>query len=380
LLVYFISQNKLYVLSISKEDFEVVPIGIEKAELDNIINEYLSILRRGELNEIRIFGKVVYGKLFSPLEEVLSKNRHVIVIPDGELSKIPFESFVIGETKSERPEFLLEKYQIKYIPSGSVLSELRSEPLSKLSATYHVDKKSRNFIGFGDPIYDYESFKEGQPEQDSAVPHGQKDNRVTDIYRSRYIRAGGLLTRLSGSGEEIRAIARLFERGALKCVIRLREDATEDNAKAEGMKNFDFIHFACHGIFGGGFQSLALSQDIPGSKEDGYFTLNEAMNCNYNAQLVVLSGCRTGSGEVGGGENIAGLARAFMYTGTPAVVASLWKVDDTATKELMVKFYENMLEKNMDKVEALRQAKLELLETQTFSSPYFWSAFIMYGE
>jgi CHAT domain-containing protein len=61
-------------------------------------------------------------------------------------------------------------------------------------------------------------------------------------------------------------------------------------------------------------------------------------------------------------------------------MASLWKVDDNATKELMVKFYKNMLEKNMDKTEALRQAKLELLKNKRYTSPLFWSAFVLYGE
>jgi CHAT domain-containing protein len=80
------------------------------------------------------------------------------------------------------------------------------------------------------------------------------------------------------------------------------------------------------------------------------------------------------------GEGVTGLTRAVMYAGTPAVLASLWRVDDTATKELMVNFYKNMLEKNMDKVEALRQAKLELLKSPKYSSPFFWSAFVPYGE
>jgi CHAT domain-containing protein len=69
-----------------------------------------------------------------------------------------------------------------------------------------------------------------------------------------------------------------------------------------------------------------------------------------------------------------------MYAGTPAVVASLWVVDDIATKELMLHFYRNMLEKNLDKAEALRQAKLELIKSTKYVSPLFWSAFVMYGE
>jgi CHAT domain-containing protein len=104
------------------------------------------------------------------------------------------------------------------------------------------------------------------------------------------------------------------------------------------------------------------------------------MNCDYNAKLVVLSGCRTGSGKMERAEGVTGLTRAVMYAGTPAVVSSLWRVDDQATKKLMVTFYRNMLEKNLDKTEALRQAKLELLKNPKYYSPLFWSAFVMYGE
>jgi CHAT domain-containing protein len=81
-----------------------------------------------------------------------------------------------------------------------------------------------------------------------------------------------------------------------------------------------------------------------------------------------------------GAEGVTGMTRAVMYAGMPAALATLWKVDDEATKELMVKFYENMLEKNLDKAEALRQAKLELIKNKKYRSPLFWSAFVMYGE
>ena len=97
-------------------------------------------------------------------------------------------------------------------------------------------------------------------------------------------------------------------------------------------------------------------------------------------KLVVFSACQTGSGKLERAEGVTGMTRAVMYAGTPAVVATLWEVDDEATKELMVNFYKNMLEKNMDKAEALRQAKLELIKNKKYRSPLFWSAFVMYGE
>ena len=188
------------------------------------------------------------------------------------------------------------------------------------------------------------------------------------------------MPRLPYTSEEVESIKRIFEKKGKKAVLYLREKATEKNAKSPTMNRFGYIHFGCHGVAGDEFQSLVLSQDIPGEKEDGFFSFDEIMNCDYNAKLVVLSACKTNLGKEMKGEGVIGLTRAVMYAGTPAVIASLWKVKDSATKDLMVRFYKNLLEKNLDKCEALRQAKLELLNTQKYKSPIFWSAFIMYGE
>jgi CHAT domain-containing protein len=249
--------------------------------------------------------------------------------------------------------------------------------LAILRKHYQRKGKAKRFIGFGDPVYDYENFKKGPPEKGS--PESGIGYEIKEIQRGKYDREGGLLDRLQGSGQEVEAIAGLFKKQNQKCVVHLREKATEENAKLLDMKEYDYIHFSCHGILGDGFQSLVLSQ-IPKAKEDGYLTINEIMNCDYHAKLVVLSACQTGSGKVERGEGVIGLTRAVMYAGTPAVVASLWNVQDIATKELMVKFYTNMLEKGMKKEEALRQAKLEMIKGGKYSSPYYWSAFVMYGE
>jgi CHAT domain-containing protein len=279
----------------------------------------------------------------------------------------------MDKNESEQPVFLLEKYRIKYIQSASILSVLRKH--------YQRDRETQNFIGFGDPVYDYKKFKQEKIEQAALTQQTLKnEDEIKEMYRSRYARAGGILPRLQGSGEEVKTIARLFEKKLQKCAAQIRDKATEENAKVPEMKDFDYIHFACHGLLNDDFQCLVLSQDIPGAKDDGYFTLNEIMNCDYNAKLVVLSGCETGSGKMERAEGVTGLTRAVMYAGTPAVMASLWKVDDNATKELMINFYKNMLEKNLDKTEALRQAKLQLLKSPQYSSPLFWSAFVLYGE
>jgi CHAT domain-containing protein/predicted negative regulator of RcsB-dependent stress response len=372
LLKYFVTPDKLYVFLISQENFKVITQKIKGNEIKSIIGSYLQAIGENNSKGIKRFGETLYSKLFKPLEAVIKDSKDIIIIPDGELARLPFESLIVDKDKSGRPVFLLEKYSIRYIQSASILSVLRKH--------YPRHRETKRFIGFGDPVYDYENFKQGKPEQGTFSPASQKTDEIKELNRNRYARGGGVLPRLQKSGEEVKVIADLFEKKSQKSAVYDREKATEDNAKAADMKNFDFIHFACHGLLNEDFQSLVLSQDIPGSKDDGYFTLNEVMNCDYNAKLVVLSACQTGSGKVERAEGVIGLTRAVMYAGTPAVVASLWKVDDTATKELMIGFYKNMLGKNPDKAEALRQAKLEMIKNKKYSSPLFWSAFVMYGE
>jgi len=395
-LSYFISLGKAYALIVSREKFRVKQLKVNEREINGYVDRYLHSIKENNANEMNRFGSKLYEKLFKPLEKYLKKSRDIIIVPSGKLETIPFESLIVNKKKQGRPVYLLEKYRIKYLQSASLLSILRKH--------YHRDSNKKSFIGFGDPVYDYENFKQGKLEQGSMKtfakgsievtenspltysphsPHSPNSpgDEIKEIHRDRYARAGGIMDRLSHSGEEIKTIARLFEKESLKSAAHLREQATEENAKAPELKEFDYIHFSCHGLLNDDFQSLVLSQ-LPSDKspEDGYFTLNEIMNCDYNAKLVVLSACQTGSGKMYKGEGVTGLTRAVMYAGTPAVVASLWKVDDTATKELMVKFYKNMLENNMDKVEALRQAKLELIKNKKYSSPLFWSAFVLYGE
>jgi CHAT domain-containing protein/predicted negative regulator of RcsB-dependent stress response len=373
LLSYFISPKKTYAFIASRENFKVKQLKVKENEINGYVERYLLSIKENNTNDMNRFGSILYEKLFKPLKKYLNKRQYIIIVPSGKLETIPFESLIVSKKKQERPVYLLEKYRLKYVQSASLLSILRKH--------YIRNNETQNFIGFGDPVYDYENFKQGKLEQGS-ITRSQKDaDEIKEIHRNRYARAGGIMDRLPHSGEEIKIIAQLFEKESLNRVVYLREQAVEENAKAPNMKDFAYIHFSCHGLLNDDFQSLVLSQLPPEkSKEDGYFTLNEIMNCDYNAKLVVLSACQTGSGKMYKGEGVTGLTRAVMYAGTPAVIASLWKVDDTATKELMVRFYRNMLEKNLDKAEALRQAKLELLKEKKYSSPLFWSAFVLYGE
>jgi CHAT domain-containing protein/tetratricopeptide (TPR) repeat protein len=370
LLRYFTGPNThlVYAFLVSQDKFKVIRLEVKSGDIRKYVTWYLRSVHFKSTPKIIENGRRLYDMLFKSIEQELKSVSDIIILPDGELAKVPFESFVIDDTNSDRPVYLLEKYRIKYIQSASVLATLRKH--------YRRERKTNHFIGFGDPVYDYENFIQGKPER--GIPDPDKGNEIKEIHRGKYDREGGMYNRLPGSGQEIITIAKLFKKQDQRSLVYLRDKANEDNAKAPDMKKYDYIHFSCHGTLGDSFQSLVLSQ-LPQAKEDGYLTLNEIMNCDYNAKLVVLSACQTGSGKMERAEGVTGLTRAVMYAGTPAVVASLWNVSDIGTKELMVKFYSNLLEKGMSKEEALRQAKLELIKSEKYSSPYFWGAFVMYG-
>ncbi len=142
------------------------------------------------------------------------------------------------------------------------------------------------------------------------------------------------------------------------------------------------IHFATYGLFDREhpeLSGLVLSLvDEKGKPIDGFLRSQDIFNLNLPAELVVLSGGKTGLGKNVGGEGLIGLTRGFMYAGAKRVVVSLWNANDSSTAELMKTFYTNMLKKGMTPVAALRAAQLEMWKQH--QSPYHWAAFVAQGE
>jgi CHAT domain-containing protein len=120
--------------------------------------------------------------------------------------------------------------------------------------------------------------------------------------------------------------------------------------------------------------------DEHGRKQNGFLTLNEIYNLRLSADLVVLSACQTALGKLIRGEGIVGLTRGFMYAGGRRVVASLWRVDDAATADLMKAFYRGMLVDHLKPADALRAAQRELSKQRRYQHPYYWAGFVIQGE
>jgi CHAT domain-containing protein len=144
------------------------------------------------------------------------------------------------------------------------------------------------------------------------------------------------------------------------------------------------VHFATHGILDNehpGLSGLVLSMfDRTGHAQDGFLRLNDIYDMTLPVDLVVLSACETALGRDITGEGLVGLTRGFMNAGASRVIATLWKVDDEVTAELMREFYEGLFKESLSPPAALRKAQLAIWRKKLWRKPYYWGAFVLQGE
>ena len=152
-------------------------------------------------------------------------------------------------------------------------------------------------------------------------------------------------------------------------------------AKLMGVENdTDYKHpLMRSGLLLSGAQNTIRGEVL--SEDNGVLTSLEARELNLTeTELVVLSACETGVGDFVSGEGIYGLQRSILEAGAENVIMSLWKVDDEATQMLMTTFYTNWIERGMTKRESLKQAQITIKNTEGYSSPYYWGAFVLIGK
>jgi CHAT domain-containing protein len=187
------------------------------------------------------------------------------------------------------------------------------------------------------------------------------------------------LPRLQFSRDEVVAIAGLLKAppGSLLIGTQASEAAVKRASEAGELARARFVHFATHGVLAGPGRRQPALVLAPGGGEDGFLELDEVTGLKLNADLVVLSACRSGQGRLDRAEGITGLARAFLYAGSRGVVCSLWQVDDRQTARLMAAMYRE-LNKGRPAADALRAAQRELIDRRV--APLYWAPFVLIGE
>lgn len=192
--------------------------------------------------------------------------------------------------------------------------------------------------------------------------------------------AGQYIQPLPETQREVTELARLFRANDRQATAYLFAEASEGNMRRAAISSCRYLHIATHGIINdeeANLSGLLLYPDSL-SMEDDILAVGEVYNLQLNAELVVLSACETGIGQLATGEGVLGFSRAFLYAGAENLLVSLWKVQDDATTELMIEFYQYLLKNEKPRyADLLREAKLSLIGSEQFNHPYFWSAFIL---
>ena len=175
---------------------------------------------------------------------------------------------------------------------------------------------------------------------------------------------------LSHAEEEASRI-RFYRRDAL---VNVGKAATEDLAREQAAQA-GVLHFATHATFEADRPLNSAILLSPGKSSDGRLVVNEIFSLQLPGSLVVLSACETAMGRVTSGDEIIGFTRAFMYAGSPHIVATLWSIDDEATSILMDKFCSQLT--TLPPADSLRKAQTTIREK--YAHPFFWASFMIYG-
>jgi CHAT domain-containing protein/uncharacterized protein HemY len=397
LLEYSLGEKRSYLWAVSKtstQSFELPP----GSEIEKSVRGVVSLLNNGKrwASDVEIKGE--YSKAVTPLSRKLIpsklvtqlKGRRLIIVPDGALQYLPFGVLPLlsEESKTEKNKThktdsvpLAVEHEIISLPSASTLAVLRRETKNRKSA-------SKSIAIFADPV-----FSETDERLATVKANQSKVNQSakTDLNRLLLERAFNW----NGESNKPLSIPRLpFTRREAEGIFAIAStvtslkaldfEANRNNVLNPALSDYRIIHFATHGLLNSEqpeLSGIVLSLvNEQGQPVDGFLRLNEVYNLNLSADLVVLSACQTALGKEIRGEGLVGLTRGFMYAGSPRVVASLWKVDDVATAELMKLFYQKMLREKIRPAAALRAAKVEMWKQKRWNAPFYWAAFELQGE
>lgn len=350
ILEYYLSGRKLIVFIITANEINIHSSTL-KENLNSKVKKFCSSIRKIDEKEYLLHASDLGNILINPLMKWIANKKNLIIIPHGELFKVPFEAVLLpgtGKKDFTQLNYLIRKYSVKYNYSAQLWARSSGVNMADLS-----------FTGYA-PV-----FKGGKCLK--------SDNSLTGTSEEIY-------PELPNTEKEVKGIIDLFRNSGKKAEGFFNISATENNFRNNISKNTNqIIHIASHSINNNRnplFSGILFNSEESSSADDNILYTAEIFNLKLNPALLVLSSCDSGAGELIENEGIAGINRAFIYSGARNVVFSFWKVDDKSTSEIMIEFYKSLL-KSTSFTESLRAAKLKMIKNQFTSFPKYWSSFVI---
>jgi CHAT domain-containing protein/Tfp pilus assembly protein PilF len=366
-LEFYLGEDRSFAWLISRDavGFEILP---GRREIEGKVRQYVNDLSTAPTNlhlqsrvaKQRAMAEELFTMLFGKLASQLRADSKLIVIPDGLLNYVPYESLV------HNSRYLIEDHEISYLPSASLIELLRQpSPKSPSDPNAQLD-----LLAFGDPVFPQRSkisLRRMLPVTPSEINRQTGDWDMTNLLR------------LPRTRDEVEYIASLIPKERQR--LYLGKDSTEKAFKQESLSQYKWIHLATHSLIderNPGRSAVVLGLD-GNNDEDGFLRATEIADLDLNCDLVILSACETGRGQLLSGEGIIGLSRSFFIAGARSAVVSQWAVSDISTAQLMKDFYQQLVNK-VPKAAALREAKLRMLRGGSETRhPYYWAPFVIIG-
>lgn len=372
LLAYALGEERSYLWVVSKTGISSYELP-KRAEIEAAARRFYDFMTvpslRIRTDKLAKAGRTLSEMLLGQAASQLG-NKRLLIVADGVLQYIPFNA--LPDANSDFSEPLIVSHEIVMLPSASIFATLKNNR-SHLSPT-------KTLAVFADPVFG----DEDERVRNKLIKNSLHNNQLssTGIYRVNSPFAEQLFPRLPNTLDEATQIASLTSSSSN--IQSSGFSANRQDILQTDLEQYRLIHFATHGILDAEKperSGLLLSAfDDKGELQRGLLSTSDMFNMQLSADLVVLSGCRTGLGKQIRGEGLIGLTGGLMYAGAERVAVSLWSVDDQATTALMSQVYKGMLRENLSPAKALRKAQLDMLKHSRWQNPYYWAAFILQGE